>query len=174
MIGSHHHACNFQRSMGPKVTPPTYLVAQRSLVLLATQPLNLKWLTKKTNGQVYSICIQCDCSFNARAFLQPRYRTLKVVQVAENITSCYRCVWAAGTVKPVQNGHPFVQTKAVLVDRCSLFAVSIHWINAHWLKMKEVTEKKKITKIISAVQDLSSVSSCFLFLFFLVIPRVRN
>ena len=47
-----------------------------------------------------------------------------------------------GTVKPVQNDHPLVQTEAVFVDRWSLFVGFIHWRSAK-LTTEEVIGTKK-------------------------------
>ena len=59
-----------------------------------------------------------------------------IVQMVYSITlSIYHNINLShyqSTVKPVQSDHPLVQTKAIFVDRWSLFAGSILWCKTKW------------------------------------------
>ena len=59
-----------------------------------------------------------------------------IVQMVYSITlSIYHNINLShyqSTVKPVQSDHPLVQSKAIFVDRWSLFAGSIHWCKTKW------------------------------------------
>ena len=65
-----------------------------------------------------------------------------------------------------------MQTKAVFVDRWSLFTGSIHWNNVK-SSTKEVTGKKKNLKIISNVQNVQELKWVFLPEHFLAFPALK-
>ena len=65
---------------------------------------------------------------------------------------------APSTVKPVQSSQPLVQTKAVFLDRWSLFAGSIHWCKTKWkgwlkTKMHSVQQEIFVRNLISSLSS---------------------